>query len=72
MSLLAPYIKERNNKKDESYIPPCDVFGGILRSFVAFGVVSVAPRTGWCVKPATGRPYVRAFSLSGTVCAFTR
>ena len=24
-----------------------------------------------CFKPATGRPYVRAFSLSGTVPAFT-
>ena len=28
-------------------------------------------KPGCALKPATGRPYVRAFSLSGTVPAFT-
>ena len=46
-------IKERNTKKDESYLPPCNVF---LVSFgvvlVSFGVVLVAPHTGRCVTVA--------------------
>ena len=25
-------IKERHTKKDESFLPPCNVFGGIWRS----------------------------------------
>ena len=44
--------KERNTKKDDSYLPPCNVFGATWRSFVAFGVVSVAPRIGGCVTVA--------------------
>ena len=44
--------KERNTKKDESYLPPCNVFGGISRSFGAVGVVLVAPRTGRCATVA--------------------
>ena len=53
------HTKERNTKKDECYLPPCNVFGGIWRSLVAFGivlvafrVVLVAPRTGRCVTVA--------------------
>ena len=30
---VASRSKERNTKKDESYLPPCNVFGGIWRSF---------------------------------------
>ena len=44
--------KERNTKKDDSYLPSCNVFGGIWRSLVAFDVVSVAPRIGGCVTVA--------------------
>ena len=38
-------LYQRSIKKVESYLPSCNVL-------VAFGVVSVAPRTGWCVTVA--------------------
>ena len=39
------HTKELNTKKDEFYVPPCDVM-------VEFGVVLVAPSTGRCVTVA--------------------
>ena len=38
--------------------------------FFNFGSITGSHEAS-CLKPATGRPYVRAFSLSGTVPAFT-
>ena len=50
MSRQLNSIKERNTKKDESYLLPCIMFLVAFRVvLVAIGVVLVAPHTGQCV-----------------------
>ena len=54
--VLESLVKPKKDKV-ESYPWP-------VTFLVAFGVVSVAPRTKWCVKPASDYKLIRRFRLS--------